>query len=166
MVTRWQLQNDKEPTYPFGTVLGENRHVTAFSNGGSRTMKPDSNFSCMEYARRWSISVKNVPFASVDRAEDIWGLQSYEERANDNPPNSAATELLEVWPRGSDHRCRGERRVRHRTKLRRHCAMDRNPRLLALPTCFEVAFGPVSDSVPHNRETDFIFSINQNILRE
>ena len=108
-------------TYPFGTTLGENRHVTAFSNGGNLTMTSESNYvgdlysgvkwQCVEYARRWLITVKNVTFASVDKAADIWGLESWTSVDGVRPvpttlhANGVATEFppagsLIIWPTG------------------------------------------------------------------
>ena len=169
------------PTYPFGTVLGENRHVTAFSNGGNLTMSSQSNYvdsylysgakwQCVEYARRWLITVRNITFVSVDKAMDIWNLDPLKSWTKTPGPtgmgtvpmtlhtNGAATELpqvgsLIVWPAGPAIGQYGHvavvtgvgANVVYVTE--QNCAMDWTPRLLPLPTCFEVAVGSVSDSV-------------------
>ena len=115
------------PTYPFGASLGENRRVTAFSNGGNLTSSQSNyvdgylysgaKWQCVEYARRWLITVKNITFVSVDKAADIWNLDPLNSWTNTPGPtgtgtvpmtrhtNGVATKLpqvgsLIVWPAG------------------------------------------------------------------
>ena len=85
----WYVGNNwsSPPFHPYGTVLGTNHGVVAYSNGRTKTLSFESHhvgihysgmkWQCVEYARRWLITVKNVTFESVDIAQDIWSLQYF-----------------------------------------------------------------------------------------
>jgi len=71
----------------FGKVTGESPSgVTAYSNCKSECVNPEPNFKdgvytgikwqCVEYARRWLLTNKDVVYGDVDIAADIWDLQS------------------------------------------------------------------------------------------
>lgn len=78
---------------PYGEKLGSNNGVSAFSNCRSECVKPIPNslkkendkevytgikWQCVEYARRWWITQKNITFGSVDTANEIFDLTSAE----------------------------------------------------------------------------------------
>jgi len=78
--------------YPFGTILGENRGVYAYSNGGGVTNSSGYNYvgpvftgvkwQCVEYSRRWLILTQNITFDSVAVAADIWSLENWKSSAD------------------------------------------------------------------------------------
>jgi len=70
---------------PFGSVLGMNSNVIAYSNCNNDCISKvpatviDNIYSgmswqCVEYARRWLIVLKHLRFGDVDNAEQIWDL--------------------------------------------------------------------------------------------
>lgn len=81
---------DEQCCTPFGTVLGENNKVIAYSNCNndtesdlwqSITLDNDAQeittgmkWQCVEYARRWLVTNRHYTFASIDHAYQIWDL--------------------------------------------------------------------------------------------
>ena len=67
---------------PFGTILGTNSGVPAFSNCQTTCINPESHqtegsytglkWQCVEYARRWLLLNRNAVYGDVDIAADIW----------------------------------------------------------------------------------------------
>ncbi|WGL61290.1 CHAP domain-containing protein [Pigmentibacter sp. JX0631] len=79
---------------PYGEKLGASNGVSAYSNCRSECVKPIPNsfkkenekdvytgikWQCVEYARRWWITQKNITFGSVDTANEIFDLTSAED---------------------------------------------------------------------------------------
>ncbi len=79
---------NKACTTPFGTKLGVNNGVIAYSNCNNSCISKTSNFidpahlysgmewQCVEYSRRWLEQVKEVKFTDVDAAYQIWDLNT------------------------------------------------------------------------------------------
>ena len=90
----------------FGTALGRDaKSVTGYSNCNDKCVSELDNFisiqgagkqytgmqwQCVEYARRWLISVKGFTFQSVDMAYEIWTSVNTLETIKDNKPVSFA----------------------------------------------------------------------------
>eukprot|EP01097_Dermamoeba_algensis_P007732 TRINITY_DN493_c0_g1_i18.p1 TRINITY_DN493_c0_g1~~TRINITY_DN493_c0_g1_i18.p1 ORF type:complete len:224 (+),score=21.72 TRINITY_DN493_c0_g1_i18:43-714(+) len=72
---------------PFGTLLGNNQRVNAYSNLDEDFVSNDSNYQngiftgmqwqCVEYARRWLINIKNITFPSIPTAHDVFDLPQF-----------------------------------------------------------------------------------------
>lgn len=81
----WLVSSNK--CLPFGTFLGSNLEVKAFSNCHNNSLSIDLNYHAdivtglkyqsVEYARRWLIQVKNLAFKSIPCASDIYHLNSF-----------------------------------------------------------------------------------------
>ena len=74
-----------ECTQPFGAKLGQNSHVSAYSNCNTDCISQNTStaidnaytgmsWQCVEYARRWLIQGQHVTFADVDNAQHIWHI--------------------------------------------------------------------------------------------
>lgn len=71
----------------FGTVLGSNKGIFAYSNGNSDFISEEfyenvgifygMKWQCVEYARRWLIGLFGISFGRVEAAEDIWSLEGF-----------------------------------------------------------------------------------------
>lgn len=73
---------------PFGACIGQSFLTKAYSNGDDDHNEEEMNFvfltntkitsglkwQCVEYARRWLIDNKNLTFADVNNAYQIWDL--------------------------------------------------------------------------------------------
>ena len=82
---------------PFGTILGKNNEVIAYSNNGG-DLNPEGyhydnyiedifsglKYECVEYSRRWLISVKNLTFPALPCASDIWHLEQVSDIYSEN----------------------------------------------------------------------------------
>ena len=70
----------------YGDILGSNSGVIAYANRKAKNFKPAYHFElgiytgfryqCVEYARRWMISVHNLTFKNVMCAFNIWEVKS------------------------------------------------------------------------------------------
>lgn len=82
---------------PFGTILGKNKEVIAYSNNAADSNPQDYHYDnyindifsglkyeCVEYARRWLISVKNLTFPALPCASDIWHLNQVSDIYSEN----------------------------------------------------------------------------------
>lgn len=74
----------------FGTIIGQSFQTPAYSNCGQDDARNTDHFvvlsdsgkqiftgikwQCVEYARRWLIENRNITFASIDNAYQIWDL--------------------------------------------------------------------------------------------
>ncbi|MBE8163112.1 MAG: CHAP domain-containing protein [Bdellovibrionaceae bacterium] len=66
----------------FNTLLGVNAQASAYSNGSAQYVSTETHFindiatglkwQCVEYVRRWLCQTKNISFASVNYAYEIW----------------------------------------------------------------------------------------------
>jgi glutathionylspermidine amidase/synthetase len=73
----------------FGSIIGKSQLTTAYSNCHGNCLKLETNYvllrnqqipsglkwQCVEYARRWLIENKQITFASVKYAYQIWDLR-------------------------------------------------------------------------------------------
>ncbi|OMJ81800.1 hypothetical protein SteCoe_17684 [Stentor coeruleus] len=93
----------------YGDILGSNSGVIAYSNGDSSYISYESNYindiysgmkwQCVEYCRRWLITVRNITFESIPCASDIWHLDKV---SKVNEPNNIKKNLaLFRIPNGS-----------------------------------------------------------------
>lgn len=80
---------------PFGSALGKNAGVIAYSNCNTDCISGKSStainntytgmtWQCVEYARRWLIQVKKVTFGDVDNAQQIWDIDAVSGVTNNN----------------------------------------------------------------------------------
>ena len=71
---------------PFGSELGKNADVIAYSNCNTDCISEQSSaaiknvysgmsWQCVEYARRWLIQVNQHTFGDVDNAQQIWDIE-------------------------------------------------------------------------------------------
>jgi hypothetical protein len=84
----------EELSTPFGTLLGINNGVPAYSNNNSDFISEDHNYigdflsglkwQCVEYARRWIITTQSLTFHEVQCASDIWHLNSLFQVSNND----------------------------------------------------------------------------------
>jgi len=89
---------ETECVTPFGTVLGSNRGIIAYSNCGPACINPTPasantaskedvytgiTWQCVEYARRWWLIERGAVFGSVDTADAMWKEVTRAQRPSD-----------------------------------------------------------------------------------
>ncbi|OMJ69881.1 hypothetical protein SteCoe_32270 [Stentor coeruleus] len=84
----------EELNTPFGTLIGSNNGVPAYSNGDCDFISDEHYYigdvlsglkwQCVEYARRWIVLTQDLTFHKVQCASDIWHFNTLLSVSDDN----------------------------------------------------------------------------------